>query len=383
MSSAAAARPTTTRGLRVLGWPVCIAAIYTIVLRIVYGLYGALMLDRLYLDPHLVNSNFTDHLIPRSDRFLYATLGVWERFDTLWYIHIAQFGYDRPATIVFYPLYPLLIRASSWLFHPALLAALVISTTSTFFYFWGIQRLVELDYTRGMAIRTVFLAGIWPAAFILFAGYAESPVLAFSVWSIYFARKGRWPLVGLLGMFAGATKAVGCFVVAPLAFIGYKNKTWRAWTAGLALLPPLAFALWTRHAGLGSSADIYPKYWTSTVEFPLLTLAQCVVRFFTGGFDLLFKLNFVALVTVGALALLKRMRTEYKLYAVAVILLFLCKNSHPLLNETLRYVLVIFPAFIGLALRVKRALGLIVLSALLLLIHAILLLKYFEWSLVA
>jgi hypothetical protein len=148
-------------------------------------------------------------------------------------------------------------------------------------------------------------------------------------------------------------------------------------------LPPLAFALWTRHAGLGSSAQIYPKYWAVTVEFPLLTLAQCVVRFFTGGVDLLFKLNFVSLVIVGALALLKRMRTEYKLYAVAVILLFLCKNAQPLLNETLRYVLVIFPAFIGLALRVKGTLGLIVLSALLLLIHTALLLKYFEWSLVA
>jgi len=183
--------------------------------------------------------------------------------------------------------------------------------------------------------------------------------------------------------YAGATKAVGCFVVAPLAFIGYKNKTWWAWTAGLALLPPLGFALWTRHAGLGSSADVYPKYWASTVQFPLLTLAQCVARFFTGGFDLLFKLNFLSLVTVGALSLLKRMRTEYKLYAVAVILLFLSKNSHPVLNEMLRYVLVIFPAFIGLALRVKRPLGLIVLSALLLLIHAVLLLKYFEWSLVA
>ena len=108
-----------------------------------------------------------------------------------------------------------------------------------------------------------------------------------------------------------------------------------------------------------------------------------MVRFFTGGVDLLFKLNFVSLVIVGALALLKRMRTEYKLYAVAVILLFLCKNAQPLLNETLRYVLVIFPAFIGLALRVKGTLGLIVLSALLLLIHAALLLKYFEWSMVA
>jgi hypothetical protein len=384
MGTEAGAPTTAARYARAFGRPACIAAIYTIALRVAFGLYGALVARSLYIDPRVLHSNaLTDRLMPQSDRFLYATLGIWERFDTLWYIHIAQFGYDRPAAIVFYPLYPILIHVASWLFHPPLLAALLVSTTSTFFYFWGIQRLVELDYSRGTALRALFLAGIWPAAFILLAGYAETLVLAFSVWSIYFARKGRWPLAGLLAVFAGASKAVGCFVVAPLAFIGYRNRTWRAWTAVLALLPPLGLALWIRHAGFGSTGDVYPKYWTSTVEFPLLTLAQCVARFFTGGIDLLFKLNFLSLAILGALALVKRVRTEYKLYAIAVVLLFLTKHSQPLLNETLRYVLVIFPAFIGLALRVKSAMALIALAALLLLIHAVLLLKFFEWSLVA
>jgi len=364
--------------------PIWIAAIGTLALRAVYSLYGALMFHHLYLDPRLIRSNsFTNQLIPTTDTLRYVTLGLWERFDTLWYIHIAQFGYDRPASIVFYPLYPALIRAASWILHPPLAASLVVSTFAAFFFFWGMQLLVELDQDANTALRAAWFAAIWPASFILFAGYAEPLVMAFTVWAIYFARQSRWPLAGALAFLAGATKAVGCFVFFPLAFLGLKNKTWRAWTSLLTLVPPLAFSLWTRRAGFPPVSQVYPKYWAVTMAFPLVTAAQCVVRFLAGGLDLLFKLNFASLVIVGALSLLKRIRAEYQLYAVAVILLFLTKSAQPLLNETLRYVLVVFPAYISLALLVKRPSGFILLSAFLLFVHAVLLLKFFEWSLVA
>jgi hypothetical protein len=358
------------------------AAAFTAALRLLYSIYGAFWSSRLEIDPRLLQSNgFTGHLMPRSDGFLYALLGVWERFDTLWYIHIAQHGYDRPAAIVFYPLYPLLIRVATWLIHPPLAAALAVATLAAFFSFWGLQQLLELDYPRSTAIRAVFLAGIWPASCILLAGYAESLVLAFTVWSLYFARQERWYLAGLLGFLGGASKAVGCFVALPLAWIGLRQRTWRCWTAGLALAPPAAFALWNRLSGFGSVNDVYPRYWAVTVRFPLVTLAHCLAKFFTGGADVLFLLNFGALVAIGCLAW-KSARTDYKLYTAALILLFLTKHADPLLNETLRYVLVVFPAFLGLALVVKRPTTLAMLSVLLLLLQGLLLLTFFQWSLV-
>jgi hypothetical protein len=113
-----------------------------------------------------------------------------------------------------------------------------------------------------------------------------------------------------------------------------------------------------------------------------VTLAQCVHRFITGGFDLLFKLNFGALLAITSLSFVKGVRAEYKLYTVGVVALFLAKNSVPLLNETMRYVLVAFPAFLGVALRVSRPVSLTLLTVFLVLMHAVLLLKFFEWSLV-
>jgi hypothetical protein len=359
------------------------AAAYTIVLRAAYALYAAIMLDRLHLDPRLVYSNaFTDRLMPRTNGFLYATLGVWERFDTLWYLHIAREGYDRPAAAVFYPLYPALIRAISWLAHPPLLAALVVSTAASFFFFWGLQVLVEFDLPRGTAIRAVYLAGLWPASFMLLAGYPDSLVAAFSVWSLCFARKNHWWLAGLLGMFAAASKAVGCVVVVPLAFLGWRSRNWRAAASALCLAPPLLYSLWARLSGLGPISEVYSRYWHTSAEFPWVTLALCLHRFVSGGLDLLFKFNFVFFALICGLALLMRVRTEYKLYAAAMLLMFLCKKTDPLLQSTMRYVVVVFPAFIGLALAVKRPIGLVVLSVFLVLLNGVLLLKLFEWSLV-
>lgn len=62
--------------------------------------------------------------------------------------------------------------------------------------------------------------------------------------------------------------------------------------------------------------------------------------------------------------------------------MFLCKKTDPLLQSTMRYAAVVFPAFIGLALLMKRPIGLVVLSVFLVLLNGVLLLKLFEWSLV-
>jgi len=101
---------------------------------------------------------------------------VWQRFDTLNYVHIAQFGYDAPILVVFYPLYPLLIRVLTPLFKDSLVTALAISFVATFFLFWGLLLLVRLDFGDRVATRAVIFYAVWPASFIFFCGYAESGI---------------------------------------------------------------------------------------------------------------------------------------------------------------------------------------------------------------
>ena len=88
-----------------------IALLLTIVMRVVYSGAAAVFSLFLHPDPRLVRSNMFTGSLPPTSGVHYVWLDIWQRFDTLWYLHIAAQGYDRPAAVTFYPVYPLLMLA--------------------------------------------------------------------------------------------------------------------------------------------------------------------------------------------------------------------------------------------------------------------------------
>ncbi len=362
--------------------PLIAALIATCALRLVYSGLGALLAPHLKLDPALVRSNdFTGHLMAPDDGWPYRLLGVWERFDTLWYLHIAEHGYDRPEAVVFFPLYPLLIKVLSPLLYTPLIASLFISTISSFFLFWGFQKLLRLDLPDETVWRALILFAAWPSSFILFAGYPESLLIALMIWPVYFARNGRWLLAGMLGLLAGLTKAVGFCVAVPLAVIAWREKRWRTLPGALCLLAPLIVAAIIKLSGQPLASDAYPKHWKTEVAFPWSTLFASIHQSFT-TFDALLILNLAALGAIFIPAFVKRLRPEYTLFALAVLILFLTKKTDPLLQSSARYAMAVFPAFASLASILKHpflmALALLVMA----LLNFILLWSFFNWALV-
>src|SRR4030042_1077738 len=75
-------------------------------------------------------------------------LGVWQRFDTLWYLRIAAQGYaPHDGSTVYFPLYPMLIRFLGTLFvGNYLLAALVISNLAFVGVLFCLYRLTERQF---------------------------------------------------------------------------------------------------------------------------------------------------------------------------------------------------------------------------------------------
>ena len=108
-------------------WQIALAI--TASLRLFYSIAAALASPFLHPDAASIRSNALTENLPAPGTWHYALLGVWERFDTLWYLRIAERGYDLPMAVIFYPLYPAAIRLLSWAM-PAAAAALVVSTVS-------------------------------------------------------------------------------------------------------------------------------------------------------------------------------------------------------------------------------------------------------------
>jgi hypothetical protein len=146
---------------------------------------------------------------------------IWNRWDALNYQKIAQFGYTatgelRPL-LVFYPLYPWLVRLVAFVCRDYLISAFIVSTLASLVTAVVLLRLVELDYSKQLAQRAVWFLFIFPTSYFLHIGYTESLFLMLALASIYSARKQRWLLAGVLGAFTCLTRANGLVLLPVLA----------------------------------------------------------------------------------------------------------------------------------------------------------------------
>ncbi|HLK34312.1 MAG TPA: hypothetical protein VKT29_14555 [Terriglobales bacterium] len=355
----------------------------TLALRLLYSALAAVFAFFLPWDPRLVSSNFAENVMRPDGTLRYALLGVWQRFDTVWYLHIAAHGYDRPDAVVFYPLYPWLVKVLGFALSPTL-AALAISTVATFIFFWALKNLLELDFRKSTVRTALLLYAVCPGSFILLAGYPDSLALALIVLSVYLARIDHWWQASFAGMAAAVTKAIGGLAFIPLFVLAWRGKKPRAWSVVLVPATGAAYQLWLRWSGHPSLSSAYAHYWKTETVWPWITLRDAA-HAIAASADPYLILNLATLAFVTALVARAPRRLEYLLYSIALLLLFLTKHSVPLLQSTVRYVLAIFPAFLGLALLLecpwlKSRLGMLLAALLILNLTGLYL--FLKWSLV-
>ncbi|HEY7632814.1 MAG TPA: mannosyltransferase family protein [Thermoleophilaceae bacterium] len=192
------------------------------------------------------------HDVPSLTEPLGRALGSLARWDAVWYLQIAQAGYDGSSGLsAFFPLYPLSIRVAAGGSHSAgvlLLAAYVVSAAAFITALVLLHKLVELELGASYTRPVLALVALWPASFFFSAPYSESLFLALSVGVFYAARTDRWGLAAGLCAAATATRPTGILLLLPLA--------WMAWRAGqlrwltVAPIGALAFSLGLALAGM-------------------------------------------------------------------------------------------------------------------------------------
>ena len=312
---------------------------------------------------------------------------LWTRWDATHYLNLAKDGYTAKGegrfSIVFYPLYPWLVRAAFVVCRNYFAAALLVSGIASVFAGVLFRRLVELDHPRKIARLAVWFLFIFPTAYFLHIGYTESLFLALVLGCLLAARRQFWALAGLLGALACLTRVNGLLLVPTLmveAWLQYRENRkldWRwLWipAAGLGFLG----YLWLNYHVTGDPftfTRIMEKHWYKKLTFPWFGIRDVWLRIFhfnlTEGLHEFIFIVFAFLCTVWCWIKLRPS------YAVWMTLNWVLITSTTYVVSVPRYCLTLFPIFIIFARHTaKRPFDRRVLSALCLLLLALFAMKF-------
>jgi hypothetical protein len=340
---------------------------------------------------------------PELTRDLGFLIDVWARWDSVWFLRIAEHGYGsaEEATAAFYPLYPLLVGLlGRILLGHYVLAGVLISLAATLGSFALLYRLAEGRLGAEGARRAVLYLAVFPFAVFLSAVYSESLFLFLALAAFVLAERGSFLGAGVTAGLAWLTRPLGIALLPALALIAWRTPQRRAALLQLAAAPalfalyplwlwwrlgdPLAFVraedVWSRHlswAGpLGGLWDGLRAGWAGVRQ---LASGSDSTRYWSAVQDAdpdrvaavnLQQLAFLVLFAALTVLAWRRFGSPYGLFAALSLAIPLSVPSErwPLLSIP-RFGLVVFPFFLALAVlgdhpRVHTAL--IVVSAMLL-----------------
>lgn len=312
---------------------------------------------------------------------------LWTRWDASHYLNLAKDGYTAKGegrfSIVFYPLYPWLVRAAFVLCRNYFAAALLVSGVASVFAGVLFRRLVELDQPAKVARLAVWFLFIFPTAYFLHIGYTESLFLALVLGSLLAARRQFWAVVGMLAALASFTRVNGLLLAPTLlveAWLQYRENRrfdWRWLWIGAAGLGFLAY-LWINYHVTGDPftfTKVMEKHWYKKLTFPWFGIRDVWWRIphfnLTEGLHEFIFIIFSFLCTVWCWIKLRPS------YAIWMTLNWLLITSTTYVVSVPRYCLTLFPIFIIFArLAAARPLAGRILTAISLLLLALFAAKF-------
>ncbi len=277
---------------------------------------------------------------------------VWGRWDSDWFLRIAEHGYSWPSsTPAFFPLYPFVTGAvGRLLFDHYLLAGLIVSLAAGAGAFVLLYRLTADRLGAETALWTVVYLAACPTSLFFGAVYSESLFLLLAVGTFVAAERGRFGVAGVAAGLALLTRSAGIALLPALAVFAWRSRHRGRSLASLVLavalfsLYPLLLALWIGRplAFLDAQKVIWERHLS-----PIGPLGGAIAA--VRDVELLDLSVAVALVVLGIVAW-RRIGAPYGLYALTSVALPLTFVSDKIpLWSMQRFAVVVFPAFMALA----------------------------------
>lgn len=149
---------------------------------------------------------------------------VWRAGDSGHYLDIAENWYrsegteDELVRLVFFPLYPLLVRSVALTGLKYLSAACLVSTLCYLGAGFYLYMLARLDSGPADAKRTLKYFLLLPGAFFCFCAMTESLFILLSAACLYYTRKRKYALSCCLAALAAFSRAPGIILFVPVCF---------------------------------------------------------------------------------------------------------------------------------------------------------------------
>ena len=292
-------------------------------------------------------------------------LDLFFHWDSGWYRSIVQNGYsyvpDKQSNVVFYPLYPLLVKIVSTIFDHTKAVGFLISNlgllTGSFYMYRIVYHETE---NHNISLLAVFLLLINPMSFFHSIFYAEGIFLGLTTASFYYALQNRLLLAGLLGLFATLTRMAGIFTAIPIILQACNitttfrtlqiPKDFKKWVA--IFLPSLGIIIFYTflYIKFGDPLVSVKTQATWSRHFSFVDTFTSAFKFPTYFTILFFIFLIISLISFIHLLFIKT-NLSYPFYLIFSILLPISSG----LSESFpRYMSVVFPIYLSIALLIKN-----------------------------
>ncbi len=302
-------------------------------------------------------------------------LEIWNRWDSLNYQKLAEFGYSATGELqpllVFYPLYPWTVRLFAFVTRDYLVSAFIVSTIASLVTAVLLQRLVELDHSKELAQRAVWFLFIFPTSYFLHIGYTESLFMMLALGCVFAARRQRWLLAALLGALTCMTRANGLVllpVLAAEAFHQYwTTRRWR-WEWLYIALVGLGFGgyLLLNQYVTGNPlafTSVMRQFFSKSLSPPWVGIDNAIGSLSRDASEAemigMQEVLFIFLGLVCTIVSWKKLRPAYSVWMTGNWLLFVCTSF---VLSVPRYTLTMFPIYILFSMLAARRVWLAVIT---------------------
>jgi hypothetical protein len=189
---------------------------------------------------------------PTLTRDLGWVTDIWARWDSVWFLRIAEHGYGAVSGVAsaFYPLYPLtLAGVGRALGGHYVLAGILVSLAATLVSFFLLYRLAEDRLGADGARRAVLYLAVFPMSLFLQAVYSESLFLALALAAFVLGERRQWLGAGVATGLAVLTRISGIALLPALVLMAWRRPERGRALASLGVAP-LIFAAYPLYLGL-------------------------------------------------------------------------------------------------------------------------------------